>query len=111
SDERFPLSNWFRQQLLEGAHHLALNSEAMRKPSPPLKKGGFRHDGSNLPHVVADLPDDLSGKKAWVEHLRTILPIKDIRVIEREEDKHKYLKVLYDNGADVPSWHLSDGTL
>lgn len=111
SDERFPLSNWFRTKLFEGAYHLTLNSEAMRKPSPPLKRGQFLSDGSNLPHVVDDMPLGLDGKAAWVEHLRTVLPISDVRVVTREEDKHKYIIVRYDNNWEVPSWHLSDGTL
>lgn len=111
SDERFPLSNWFRQQLFEGAQHLALNTDSMRHPSAPLKKGSFRPDGSNLPHVVAGLPLGIGGMDAWVEHLRTILPIKEVEVRTREEDKSRYLVVHYQNGAVVPSWHLSDGTL
>jgi hypothetical protein len=36
---------------------------------------------------------------------------RDIRTIEREDDKHRYLVVEYDNGASVPSWLVSDGTL
>ena len=111
SDERFPLSNWFRQQLLEGAHHLALNSEAMRQSSPPLKKGGFLPDGSNLPHVVAALPEGMTGKAAWVEHLRTVLPIESIETVTREDTRFSHLLVHYRHGATVPSWHLSDGTL
>ncbi len=111
SDERFPLSNWFRQQLLQEAQHLTLNSESMRRPSPPLKKGGFLADGSNLPHVVAALPAGPTGKSAWLEHLRTVLPLNDITVVTKEEDRSRYLVVHYENGAKVPSWHLSDGTL
>lgn len=111
SDERFPLSNWFKQQLLDGAFHLALNSEAMRRPSPALKRGGFLPDGSNLPHVVASLPEGPTGKSAWLEHLRTVLPLTGIEVVTREEDKSRYLVAHDANGARVPSWHLSDGTL
>jgi predicted ATPase len=111
SDERFPLSNWFKRQLLEGSYHLALNSEAMRRASPALKKGGFLPDGSNLPHVVASLPPGAAGKASWLEHLRTVLPLSDLDVVTREEDKARYLVAHYQSGAKVPSWHLSDGTL
>ncbi|HMO66421.1 MAG TPA: ATP-binding protein, partial [Verrucomicrobiota bacterium] len=111
SDERFPLSNWFRRQLLEGAFHLALNSESMRRASPPLKKGGFLPDGSNLPHVVASLPQGANGMEAWLEHLRTVLPLERLEVVTKEEDKSRYLVAHYQSGARVPSWHLSDGTL
>jgi predicted ATPase len=111
SDDRFPLSNWFREQLFEGAFHLALNSDSMRRPSPPLKQGGFAPDGSNLPHIVAELHDIGSSKKAWIDHLRTVLPISDVRVVTKQEDNSRYLVVSYDSGAKIPSWHLSDGTL
>jgi predicted ATPase len=34
-----------------------------------------------------------------------------LRVIEREDNRHKYLMLKYDNGLEVPSWKASDGTL
>ena len=48
----------------------------------------------------------------WLEHVRTALEdVGDIRTVEREEDKHRYLVIDYANGASVPSWLVSDGTL
>ena len=45
-------------------------------------------------------------------HVRTALEdIKDIDTIERPEDRHRYLCIEYENGAVVPSWLASDGTL
>lgn len=111
SDERFPVANWFRDQLFEGAFHLSLKSESMRQASPPLKKGGFAPDGSNLPHLVAALPDTMAGKQAWIEHVQTVLPIADVRVVTMQEDNSKYLVVIDPNGAKIPAWHFSDGTL
>jgi len=111
SDDRFPVANWFRDQLFEGAFHLALKSESMRQASPPLKKAGFAPDGSNLPHLVAALPDSLAGKGAWLEHVQTVLPIADVRVVTRQDDNSKYLVVIDSSGTRIPAWHLSDGTL
>lgn len=113
SDDRFPISNWFRQRLVEGVRQLALSSDVMRRPSGALKRQGFRPDGSNLPHVVAHLQSDRAGFRAWHDHLRTVLPIHRVDVVTREEDKSRYLRVAYDYAKDsyVPSWHLSDGTL
>jgi predicted ATPase len=34
-----------------------------------------------------------------------------VRSIEREEDRHCYLKLRYEDGSEVPSWLVSDGTL
>jgi predicted ATPase len=37
--------------------------------------------------------------------------IRDIDVVERDEDRHRYIVVKYVTGAEVPSWLVSDGTL
>jgi predicted ATPase len=34
-----------------------------------------------------------------------------IRTVEREDDKHRYLVVQYQNDLEIPSWTASDGTL
>ena len=34
-----------------------------------------------------------------------------LRVIDRPDDRHKYLMLKYNNGLEVPSWKVSDGTL
>jgi predicted ATPase len=111
SDDRFPVANWFRDQLFEGAFHLALKSDSMRQASPPVKRAGFAPDGSNLPHLVAELPDTTAGKRAWIEHVQTVLPIADVRVVTMQEDNSRYLVVVDHNGAKIPAWSLSDGTL
>jgi predicted ATPase len=37
--------------------------------------------------------------------------LQTIETIERPEDRHRYLQVIYENGLTVPSWMVSDGTL
>jgi predicted ATPase len=62
--------------------------------------------------VVAELRKDEARFTAWLEHIRTALEdIEDIRTVERPEDRHSYLVIRYTNGAEVPSWLASDGTL
>jgi predicted ATPase len=98
--------------LERGIQNLVLDSRKMREPSPPGTGIRFRPDGSNLPWIVADLRKNRRQFNAWLAHVRTALEdIDDIDVIEREDDRHKYLIVKYLNGATVPSWLLSDGTL
>jgi predicted ATPase len=110
--ESFPVSTWFRSLLETGVQSFVLNSQLMRKPSPPGLGPRFQTDGSNLPWVVAKLKEDGKRFQSWIEHVRTALEdIKDINSIERPEDKHRYLVVEYANGAKVPSWLVSDGTL
>lgn len=112
-EEKFPISIWFRRLLLEGVQRLALNSAALRRPSPPGSPRHFQPDGSNLPLVVNDLeeraPECL---QEWIAHLRTALPdLEGVRTVERPEDRHRYLVLDYSTGLHAPSWLVSDGTL
>jgi len=109
----FPAATWFKRYISEGVQRIMLNSEAMRRPSPPQSPRSFLPDGSNLPWVIEDLkqkrPERLS---QWVEHLRTALPdVHGIGTVERPEDRHRYLVLEYETGLRLPSWLVSDGTL
>lgn len=112
-EEKFPVSLWFRRLLLEGVQRLALNSAALRQPSPPGVPRRFQMDGSNLPWVIHDLEREAPQRLCdWIAHLRTALPdLRNIRTIERSEDRHRYLAIEYETGLSVPSWLVSDGTL
>jgi predicted ATPase len=111
-DDSFPVSTWFRALLEKGVQTFVLNSQLMKKPSPPGLGTRFQTDGSNLPWVVDELKHDSKRFQAWIEHVRTALEdIKDVDSVERPEDKHRYLVIEYMNGAKVPSWLVSDGTL
>jgi predicted ATPase len=110
--ESFPVSTWFQRLLDEGVQTFALNGLAIRQPSPPGVGMKFLPDGSNLPWVVDSLRKTPSAFGGWLEHVRTALAeVADIETIEREEDRHRYLVLTYTNGARVPSWLVSDGTL
>lgn len=112
-EEKFPVSIWFRRLLLEGVQRLALNSGALRRPSPPGSPRRFQPDGSNLPWVVRDLEDNAPERlQEWVAHVRTALPdLRAIRTVERPEDRHRYLMLDYATGLEAPSWLVSDGSL
>ncbi|MBI3987634.1 MAG: ATP-binding protein [Lentisphaerae bacterium] len=109
----FPVSTWLKTFLTEGVQTFVLNSQLIRKASPPKQGKGFKTDGSNLPWVVEELKQANEPRFCdWVRHLRTALPdLQDIRTVEREDDKHRYLMLKYDNGLEIPSWMASDGTL
>lgn len=112
-EDKFPISIWFRRLLMEGVQRLALNSMALRRPSPPGSPRRFQPDGSNLPWVVQDLADNAPERlQEWVAHVRTALPdLQSIRTVERPEDRHRYLVLDYQTGLRAPSWLVSDGTL
>lgn len=112
-ENKFPVSTWVKALLSNGIETIVLNSVAMRKPSPTGQRKRFRPDGSNLPWVIEDLRrKDEASFNRWIAHVRTALPaLKTVETIERPEDKHRYLQVVYETGLKVPSWVVSDGTL
>jgi energy-coupling factor transporter ATP-binding protein EcfA2 len=112
-EEKFPVATWFRQALGTGVQRIALSGDAMRQPSPPSRPRSFQPDGSNLPWVVHDLETGNSERFAWwLAHVREALPeLKSVTTREREEDRHRYLVVTFQNGLEAPSWLVSDGTL
>ncbi len=112
-EAKFPVSTWLKAFLSQGVQPLVLNSLLIRRASPPGQGKVFRADGSNLPWVVSELQRRAPERvKDWIQHVRTALPdLTGLRVIEREDDKHRYLVLQYEAGLEVPSWMASDGTL
>jgi predicted ATPase len=85
----------------------------MRSACPPGTPHKFSPNGSNLPLVIEGLKArNFPRFREWIAHIQTALPdVRDIKVIERPEDKHKYIMMEHANGLRVPSWLTSDGTL
>jgi hypothetical protein len=110
-ENNFPVATWLKTLLVEGVQPFVLNSQLIRKASPPLQTRRFKPDGSNLPWVIQRLQQS-NRFSDWLTHLRTALPdIENIRIVERPDDKHRYLMICYQGGLEVPSWVVSDGTL
>lgn len=113
TDTYFPATAWLRDQLRDGIRSVILDPEQLRKASPPSTTAQSEMKGSYLVRAINQL---LNANRVdfleWLAHIRTVLPdIKDIRTVIREEDRHRYVMVDYENGISVPSWMLSDGTL
>lgn len=112
-ETNFPVSTWLKRLIETGVERITLNSAEMRRASPPGQGIGFKADGSNLPWVVAELERSSPNRlKEWVEHLRTALPdLESVTTTERPEDRHRYLRLVFRDNLEVPSWLVSDGTL
>lgn len=112
-EKNFPVSTWLRSILRDGVQKIVLNSQAMRKTSAPGHGMKFRPDGSNLPWVIDSLKLEEPDRHAeWVRHVQTALPdLKDIQVVELPDTRHKYVRLVYDTGLQVPAWMASDGTM
>jgi AAA domain, putative AbiEii toxin, Type IV TA system/AAA ATPase domain len=112
-ENSFPISTWLREMLITGTQALMLNSMSLRQSSAPGRGYDFRPDGSNLPWVVhrlrANSPEQFT---RWIEHVGTALvDLQDIATVELPDTRHRYLKLKYSTGLDIPSWMASDGTL
>jgi predicted ATPase len=112
-ESKFPVSTWFRDLLTAGVQQLVLNSLLIRKASPSGQGQGFRPDGSNLPWVVAEFRQRSPERfRDWIAHLKTVFSdLEDVIIVERPEDRHRYLVLRYRDSLEVPSWMASDGTL
>lgn len=111
-ENKFPAATWLKGFLFDGVQLFVLDSLNIREASPPGQAKKFKPDGSNLPWVINDLRKNKKQFNKWIAHVKTALPdIIDIQTIEREDDKHRYLKIFYEGNIRVPSWLVSDGTL
>jgi predicted ATPase len=112
-EESFRIALWLKDFLTDGVQQFFLNSQLIRKASPPKLGLGFKTDGSNLPWVIHSLQqEDSDSFHRWVNHLQTGLTgLQNVHVIDRPDDKHRYLVVEYAGGLKAPSWMVSDGTL
>ena len=109
----YPVTTKVLTYLRDKVMSLALNSEQMRQASRPGMGGDLRPDGSNIPWVADSLlKEDTAKAKSWLGHMECALSgFESVRVVDRQDDRHKYLMLKYDNGLEVPSWKASDGTL
>lgn len=112
-ESNFPVTTWLKNLLTENVERLILNSLLIRKASPPGQGRTFRADGSNLPWVVAHFQkSDPNRFEDWIAHLKTALPdLQNIKTVERQDDRHRYIILEYEGGLSAPSWMVSDGTL
>lgn len=113
----FPAAVWFKGLLTTGATY-APDGEALRSAQPKAPSG-LRSDAANLPWQVLHLQrTDAERFAEWQGLVQLALPnLRDIQAVEREEDRHAYLKLTYRYGDaqdacyTVTSSGLSDGTL
>ena len=112
-DNKYPASTRAMVYLRDRVIALALNSERMRQASRPGWGNDLRPDGVNVPWVADNLlKQDPKQAKHWIGHIQCVLDgFQSVKVIDRQDDRHKYLMLQYGNGLEVPSWKASDGTL
>lgn len=108
----YRVAEWLRGVLADGVRRIDLEDRVLAAPAPPGLGSVPLPDGANLPRVLAALRRDATRFGFWLRHVRSALPeLRDVEVVERPEDRATYLRLTYDNGARVPSWLVSAGTL
>ncbi len=113
SDELFPAMALLRDLLAEGIRVIDLDPKALAAPSPPERGGDIVNTGASLAWQIRGLQEQHPEKlDAWTAHVRTALP--DVCKIEstlQPWDNRRFVRIQYENGLQVPSWMLSEGTL
>jgi predicted ATPase len=113
-DDAFPTMAWFRDLLEEEIRTVVLDPKALAEPS--LAHGAAEHlnTGAALAWQIEHLEKTHAQHfKDWTSHVRTALP--DVCKIESIpqpwNDNRRFVRIHYENGVQVPSWMLSEGTL
>jgi len=109
----FPATLWFRRYLQQYTCLYQPQGFKLRQASPPRYRTGLNPEGWGLPWQILTLQKNQAEEfEEWLELVRLALPsVQNIRAIEREDDRHAYIKIQYQNGIEIPSSGLSDGTL
>lgn len=113
SETEFPTTIALELLLRDQIARVDVQPEALRLPSAPGQVAMFAANGGNLPWLVEELEKHRPQQyDDWVKHVKTALPgFEGVRVVERPEDRKRYLMIRYAGGLEVPSWCCSDGTL
>jgi predicted ATPase len=113
SSALYPAASHVIYMLAGFVDRVVLDDSRLRSASPLDCDRAFTRDGASLPWNVRYLREiQEDDYREWIRHVQTVLPeLEDIRVVEREDDRHAYLMLRYANGVEVPSWMTSDGTL
>lgn len=109
----FPAAVWLRRMLERRLVIYEPDPDALRMAIAAGQPQIVRSNASNLPWLVLNLKQsNPEFFKAWVDHVKLALPnIENIDALEREEDRHAYIKLAYSGGYEITSSGLSNGTL
>jgi predicted ATPase len=110
--EGIPELAWLRWALAD-VRVIRLDPKALVEPSPPERESDMVNTGASLAWQIRRLQEQHPEKlDAWLAHVRTALP--DVCKIEstlQPWDNRRFVRIQYENGLQVPSWMLSEGTL
>ena len=90
-----------------------LDGRDLSRPSPQTRKDTGPLTGTDLPWWIDKLGRDAPTRfNDWVAHVRSALPdVKGVDSVLQESENQRYVRIQYEDGVQVPSWMLSEGTL
>jgi predicted ATPase len=111
--KEFPATLWLATLLREGILSISLSPSELHRPSTVETEKANTLTGANLARSVFDLYErDRQSFDAWLGHVRTAVPdLETVRTEVHRETRRRYLVLRYQNGLELPSWAISDGTL
>lgn len=112
-DDAFPTLAWFRDLLQGEIRSVDLDPKALAQPGLAYPDSEPINNGASLAWQVEQLRETHPKNfKAWTSHVRTALPdVCKIESMLQQWDNRRFVSIQYENGVQVPSWMLSDGTL
>jgi predicted ATPase len=112
-DDAFPALAWFRDLLQEEIRKVDLDPKALAQPSVAYRDSEHINTGASLAWQIQELQETHPKKfKDWTLHVRTALPdVCKIESMLQQWDNQRFVRIQYENGLQVPSWMLSEGTL
>jgi hypothetical protein len=109
----FPTRRWFAGLVRDGIRSVRLSTKDLHEPSTIEAERASTLTGANLARSVFELHEkSRESFNAWLKHLRTALPdLETVRTELRPRERSRYIVLRYQDGIEVPSLVVSDGTL
>ncbi len=98
---------------LANVRAVRLDPRVLSEPSPPERESDMVNTGASLPWQIRRLQErSPQAFEDWISHVRTALPdVCRIEATLQPWDNRRFVRIQYENGLQVPSWMLSEGTL
>jgi len=112
-DDAFPTLAWSRDFLQEEIRTVDLDPKALAQPSLAYRDSEDINTGASLAWQIHEVQETHPKNfEDWTSHVRTALPdVCKIESMLQQGDNQRFVRIQYENGVQVPSWMLSEGTL
>jgi predicted ATPase len=114
-DEKgYEYSNWIKEYLLNAPLRIQLDIESVKTSGSPEKSSELLSEsGDNFANVALQFQrNNPDGFGQWVEHIHEFLPeFSGVETLIKPENQRRLVRIITGDGARIPQYLLSDGTL